>query len=324
MVNRFRRTAALPRRIGGLQCGQMLRRNILVFHSGALGDFVLSWPLALALGRVYAQSRIIFITYAQKGALAERVLRLESSDVEAGWHALFAERAATLPPRAAGMLDGAHAIYTFLGPSPTWLANVNRLNPQAKVVALQPRPIEPYAAHVSQWLLDQLREHAIERAATEQILRSIADRGVGFGRPGAGRDIVIHPGSGSPAKCWPIENYIELAARLRAAGRTVRFIVGEVEQERWPATAMNALAAAGELRRPATYLDLLNELATAGTFIGNDSGPGHLAAIIGVPTVSVFGPTDPRLWQPLGPNVRVLRVEPLASLPVERVLKLVT
>ena len=299
----------------------MLRRNVLVFHTGALGDFVLSWPLALALGRIYAQSRIIFITHAQKGALAERVLRLESTDIEAGWHALFTENATHLPPRAAGMLSGAHAIYTFATPSPEWLANVARLNPHAKVVALQPRPPEKYAQHASQWLLDQLCDYTVERAATEQLLRSIAARGVGFNRTGSARDIVIHPGSGSPAKCWSIEKYLELAERFRAAGHTVRFIVGEVEQERWPASALNALAAAGDLRRPETYLDLLNELATAGTFIGNDSGPGHLAAIIGVPTVSLFGPTDPRVWQPVGPSVQVVRAEPLSSLSVDQVLE---
>src|SRR3954470_3956038 len=107
----------------------MLRRNLLIFHAGALGDFVLSWPLALALGRVYAQSRIIYVTHTQKGALAERVLRLESTDLEGGWHVLFSEGAAALPPRAAAMLGGAHAVYSFLGSSPAWVANVNRLNP---------------------------------------------------------------------------------------------------------------------------------------------------------------------------------------------------
>ena len=67
----------------------MLRRNVLIFHSGALGDFILTWPLALALGRLFPQSRVFYVTARQKGLLAERVLRVESVDVETGWHHLF-------------------------------------------------------------------------------------------------------------------------------------------------------------------------------------------------------------------------------------------
>jgi ADP-heptose:LPS heptosyltransferase len=300
----------------------MLRRNVLIFHLGALGDFVLSWPLALALGRVFAQSRVIYVTHGQKGQLAERALRLESADVESiGWHGLFSDNAAGLSPRAMSLISGAHAIYTFVPPTPVWLANVNRINPQAKIVVIEPRPTTGFEGHISDWLLGQLREHAVERAATEQILRSIAERGIGrVNRATDSKPVVIHPGSGSPEKCWPIENYMELATRLRDGGRSVRFILGEVEQERWPADRINALAASAEVRRPQTYAELLNELAGAGIFVGNDSGPGHLAGIIGVATISIFGSaSDPTRWKPLGPGVRVLQGRPIDQITVDDV-----
>jgi ADP-heptose:LPS heptosyltransferase len=54
--------------------------------------------------------------------------------------------------------------------------------------------------------------------------------------------------------------------------------------------------------------------------ICNDSGPAHLGAIIGVPTLVLFGPTDPAVWKPLGPNVQVLRHEPLEKLLVSKVV----
>jgi ADP-heptose:LPS heptosyltransferase len=278
----------------------MLRRNVLIFHGGALGDFVLSWPLALALGRIYAQSRIIFVTHGQKGKLAERVLRLESSDVENGWQLLFSENAAP-PSPIAGLLEGAHAIYTFSSPTENWNANVARLNPAAKVVMLAGAPPAEFAGHAADWLVEQLRKHPIERAATEQILRSIGDRGIGFKHSGGG-DVVIHPGSGSPAKCWGVENFVRLAKRLREAGRKVRFVVGEVEMEKWPAQQIEGLAA----RRAGSYIELLDEISTAGVFVGNDSGPGHLAGIIGVPTVSIFMSTAAQRWKPIGPKVSVV------------------
>src|SRR5438552_11741739 len=82
-----------------------LRRNILIFHQGALGDFIVTWPLALGLARVMAQSRIFYVTSGQKGALAERALRVESVDVEGGWHQLFSQEP-RLPEPAARMLAG--------------------------------------------------------------------------------------------------------------------------------------------------------------------------------------------------------------------------
>ncbi len=295
----------------------MLRRNVLIFHAAALGDFVLTWPLAVALGRIYAQSRILYVTGGEKGRLAERVLRLESADADAGgWHHLYADDPAGLPERAGRLLGGAHAIY-FLGrPTPTWSANVARLNPAAAVVVADPTATGE--GHASERLLAQLATDKPAFEATRQILRSVADRGIGFNRP-AGRGVVLHPGAGSPDKCWPADRFAELAGRLTAAGRPVRFVIGEVERDRWPAPAVAALSAAAEVRQPATLLDLLSDVAAADLFVGNDSGPGHLAGILGVPTIALFGPTDPVLWRPLGPSVRTVRREPLASLPVDEV-----
>jgi heptosyltransferase-3 len=294
----------------------MLRRNVLIFHSAALGDFVLTWPFAVALARIYAQSRIIYVTHREKGLLAERVLRLESTDAEGGWHHLYAD-GGDPPERAGRLLAGAHAIYTFGTAPPAWLANVRRLNAAANLVVLDGSADGP--GHKSDQLLEELAPHRPEAEATRQILRSVADRGIGFNRP-PGTHVVIHPGAGSPDKCWPAECYMELAARLTAAGSAVRFVIGEVERERWSAEALRELASAAEVRQPTTLLDLLGEVSLATQFIGNDSGPGHLAAILGVPTLTLFGPTDPARWHPLGPSVRHLRRQPISSLTVDDVL----
>jgi ADP-heptose:LPS heptosyltransferase len=51
-------------------------------------------------------------------------------------------------------------------------------------------------------------------------------------------------------------------------------------------------------------------LSRCGAYVGNDSGVTHLAALSGVPTVAVFGPTDPAVWGPVGPNVRIIQAVP--------------
>ncbi|HSW50494.1 MAG TPA: glycosyltransferase family 9 protein, partial [Bryobacteraceae bacterium] len=55
--------------------------------------------------------------------------------------------------------------------------------------------------------------------------------------------------------------------------------------------------------------ELACRLAQARLYIGNDSGITHLAAASGVPVLALFGPTDPAVWAPRGPNVRVIATE---------------
>lgn len=295
------------------------RRNVLIFHLGALGDFVLTWPLAVALGRIYPQSRVFYVTHKQKGALAERVLRIDSADIETGWHHLFTPSIAqdTFSPPAAKLLASAHSVFSFLSNGQdAWSENVRSLAPDAELTTLRgPRDLGLPAADA---LLEELKPRPVVQTAVGQILKSIAERGIGVRRPPDG-SVVLHPGAGSPAKCWPIDRFIELAGRFRAEARTVRFVVGETERDRWPAAQLDALRQAGEVRESADYLQLFEVLQPASLFIGNDSGPGHLAGIIGVPTFSLFGPTDPNHWKPLGPQVQALRHEPLDALETDEV-----
>ena len=298
----------------------MLRRNVLILHTGALGDFVLCWPLVLALGRLHPQSRIIVVTQASKGVLAEAALRVESADVEHGWHGIFAGDS-KIDPRVATLIDGAHAIYSFLsGPDETFTQNLSARAPGAKVVALRTIPPEGWTKHASQWLLEQLAPQPAMRAAVEQILRSVSTRGIGTGRSHDG-DVVIHPGSGSPAKCWPFKRFVELIERLKRNRRDVRVLLGEVELERLSDVEIKSLEGLASVRRPASYLELYNELRSAAEMIGNDSGPAHLGAIVGVPTLALFGPaSDPAVWKPLGPRVLTLREETMEKLTVAKVL----
>jgi ADP-heptose:LPS heptosyltransferase len=299
---------------------RVLRRNVLILHTGALGDFVLAWPLILALGRIHPQSRIIVVTHASKGALAEAALHVESADIEQGWHALFAPAPAPAPDVALGerpakLIEGAHAIYSFVAGGDV----LAKVAPNAQVATLQPTPPADYAKHASQHLAEQLAKTPPVKSAVEQMLKSINLRGISTGRSHDG-DVVVHPGSGSREKCWPVERFLKVIERLRRSRKEVRVLLGEVELERFSVSEVKALEGAASVRRPGTYIELFNELRTASLFIGNDSGPSHLAGVMGLPTVALFGPTDPAVWRPLGPRVRALRHEPIEKLAVNDVL----
>ncbi len=297
------------------------RRNVLIFHLGALGDFILTWPLALALARIHAQSRIIYVTHAQKGKLAEKVLRLESADIESGWHHLFG-KASDLPPAQTRMLQGAHAIISFISSDgDQWSQNAKSIAPEAQLITLKSRPADddPFPGHISEWLASQLAPIPILHTAYTQLLRSVQQRGAGSGykRSPEERVIAVHPGSGSPAKCWPAKNYVKLVRKLVKSRHHVRVLLGEVEQERLSPEDRSHFAAVAEIVEPKDYLELLTHLGLANALVCNDTGPGHLCGIVGTPTFSLFGPTDPNRWRPLGPHVHTFRAQPIDSISVD-------
>jgi heptosyltransferase-3 len=117
---------------------------------------------------------------------------------------------------------------------------------------------------------------------------------------------VIHPFSGSPRKCWPLNRYQELA-RLLEPHIPVRWCAG-------PEAPLPEAVRIGDLYELACWL------ATARVYIGNDSGITHLAAAVGTPVVALFGPTDPRIWAPRGPRVRVIAKPTLHDIAVDEVL----
>lgn len=109
---------------------------------------------------------------------------------------------------------------------------------------------------------------------------------------------VIHPFSGSAKKNWPLDRYVELASQLDLPAA---FTAGPDE----------TLPAGMATRRFDNLWDLATWFANAVYYIGNDSGPTHLAAAVGTPTLAIFGPSDPRVWAP--PNARVVRADTAAG-----------
>jgi ADP-heptose:LPS heptosyltransferase len=83
-------------------------------------------------------------------------------------------------------------------------------------------------------------------------------------------------------------------------------VLGEAERERWPAARLDRWREARNVCEPADAVALSQRIAGASCYIGNDSGPTHLAAQLGVPTIALFGPSDRRVWRPVGPAVTVI------------------
>jgi lipopolysaccharide heptosyltransferase II len=121
----------------------------------------------------------------------------------------------------------------------------------------------------------------------------------------------LHPGAGRPIKCWPAERFAHLADRMiEQLGATV-ILFGTAEDER----AVNRFL--HQVRRSDRVVSLVSELSLShfmailerlDFFVGNDSGPTHLAAAAGIPTLGVYaGTIDAAQWAPLGPKAAVIQ-----------------
>lgn len=119
---------------------------------------------------------------------------------------------------------------------------------------------------------------------------------------------VVHPGSGSRHKCCRPAVLAKTVDFLQARGNVPILIEGPADEDMVMLVCNQVEKLPAVLRHP-DLLTVAGVLAQAGLYVGHDSGITHLAAVLGVPTVALFGPTDVRRWGPRGPNVRILTGE---------------
>jgi heptosyltransferase-2 len=127
--------------------------------------------------------------------------------------------------------------------------------------------------------------------------------------------IVLAPGAtyGS-SKVWPIDRFGSLARRLADQTGWTIVVVGAAGERSVGSRILAEAGIAGENLAGATTLgELISILRGARITIGNDSGPVHLAAALGRPTVAVFGPTSIEWTAPRGVAVRIVRGEAACS-----------
>ncbi len=138
--------------------------------------------------------------------------------------------------------------------------------------------------------------------------------------PGAFALIVPGGSAHRPEKRWPLERFAELARLLSARGTSPVLIGAAAETPVLDAIARRAPGAIDLGGR--TGLGQIAALARRATCaVGNDTGPIHIAATVGSPTVALFGAaSDPAQSGPCGEAVTVLRRVPLAGLPVADVI----
>lgn len=132
-----------------------------------------------------------------------------------------------------------------------------------------------------------------------------------FAAPPEPRDpyVVIHPFASAPDKTWPAERFFDIARRV---GLQPVILAGPGDD----ASPFSRF----EVLRNAPISEVKSAISGAQLFIGNDSGPAHIAAAFGVPVVVLFGPSNPVTWAPWRTESQVLTSpEGMNGITVEQV-----
>lgn len=292
-------------------CGAM---EWLILHGGALGDLVLTLQLVRRLPQVSQGAGVTLVTRTDPGVPVDslrRVRRVASEGL--GLHWLYAAEEGRPPERLKGLVAGRFVLSALGGTDSRPHERLAWLGAR-HVYSLDPRPAAGCAAHITTQWQRRLEEQGIVLAKCVYEQRSVGDGGAvrptGQGQIEEGGGVHIHPGSGGRSKCWALAAFLDVGQRLREAGYPVQFVLGPAELEQWSRQTIASIQERFAVVCPVSTRTLAEELRGVAVFVGNDAGPSHLAAFVGVPTVTVFGPTDARIWHPLGPRAVAIQGDP--------------
>jgi hypothetical protein len=267
----------------------------LVYHGGALGDYITTLPAIRTWRRLRSGGRLVLLGRPAHATLCPGLFDDAWDAGEARFASLFG---GTPDRRLAPLLQVFDTALLFTPSSSALPAGLAALGVRA-VVRQDPFPPEGGPAmHVVDWHLSLFAPGEVNER--DRVPRIDLPAGPAAAvEPGT---VALAPGSGSPSKNWPLPLWAALAGALADAGAPVAWIVGPAEQGL-------ALPRGCTAWRDLPLPELAARLSRAAVYVGNDSGVSHLAAAAGCRCVVLFGPTSPALWAPRGRSVRVMQGE---------------
>jgi heptosyltransferase I len=295
--------------------------RILICRLSAIGDCILTMPLASALRRQFPDA---FIAWAVQGAgaplieehpavdLAIRISKQEFRSPLGLWR--LRQRLRTQKFELAIDPQGLtkSALVSWLSGAPR---RIGFARPVGREISpcLQTELVQSRQSHVVDRYLELLGPLGIKEPraefrfpadeATRRKLAPFLDQ-----PPLQSGFAVVNPGAGWDSKLWPAERYGEVAHHLASRHRLSTVIVWAGERERAWGGEIEASSQGHAILAPKTTLLELGELLRrARLFVGSDTGPLHMAAAVGVSCVGIYGPTRPEECGPYGSGHRAVQ-----------------
>jgi hypothetical protein len=322
-------------------------KKVVILRPGALGDVLAVRGVIRFVKDALPRAEIGLVAAGERGAL---LCREGWADRHYDWERaafswLFGDGTSPVPAALRAVFSGCDWILCYTDSEDGWAgleARLNTLSPASAKVFCPSRPPAGHEQPIGKWLLQAPIAFCERYGLLEPEYRpdpgGLAAARLTFTEPppfmpfSPGEYAVIHPGSGSRTKNWPLAQFVELGklmmairdgqGRLAFAGIVITS--GEADGELGERLCQ-ALPGSFHVRQPELVV-LADLLAYAKAYLGNDSGVSHLAASVaaadgGFPAETVlFGPSDSRIWAPPGALALSLGVG-MDSLGPEKILE---
>ncbi|MCX6978770.1 MAG: glycosyltransferase family 9 protein [Verrucomicrobia bacterium] len=288
-----------------------MQPRILVIRGGAIGDFILTLPAIRLLRENFPAAHLEILGYTHIAALAKgRFYADATRSIEYSALAGFFIPNSTLAPDLVDYFASFHQVVSYLfDPDLFFESNLRRAGVKNLLPAYsRPNPTE----HIARQLAKPLQSLALFLDNPAPLLHpSTSDHAFAetFLGDSSAPLIAIHPGSGSPLKNWPLDNWKILFLWLLSLHPQPRILLvgGEADHPQLLFLSSLAPQSSCPLAKDLALPPLPPILSRATLFIGHDSGISHLAAATNCPCLLLFGPTDPNVWAPANPQVSILR-----------------
>lgn len=271
--------------------------TILLSRSGALGDCLLTLPLAVHIKNIFPGSSLHVLGNHAMCSVA----RL--SGLFNGYHSIEDRMFAKLfygfeNDEGLRKFFSSYDNVIFLSAGDKVSLEKNILAAGAGACkVIDPRPLPGTNAHITCQLIAHFEncdpaDIRIPKEYGVPVEKTISDTHM---------ELVIHPGSGGEVKNWPADRFLSIANK---SDFPVSIVLGPAELER----GLDRLFGAGQypIKRSSSLTELRKILKNAAVMLGNDSGATHFSAAMNVQTVALFGPTDASVWHPLGDTVNLI------------------
>ena len=307
-------------------------KNILIIKPSALGDIVLALPALAALRRSFPQARISWLVRPEFADLLcgqpdlNELIFFDRRLLGKWW---YQPKALTKLIQFCNMLRGGRfdLVFDFQGLFRTgffgWMTGCKRRFGMAGA-----------REFACMFYTDKVRQDSTCIHLVDYYLKMVASAGaqqggIGFKLPQDSKAdeqvkklliskkvntenyVVLVPGAAQPEKRWPVERFAQLADKIADKfGMSVVATSSESERASVDVLLASAKAYVVNLAGRTTIRELISLLKGASLIISNDTGPGHIAAALGVPVVMIFGPTNPARVCPYKKPDCVVAIEP--------------
>ena len=280
---------------------------------------LLALPALRIFRRAFPRYTLELMGRPERLSLVNFDLQAESiHSIDQAGMAYFYSDGGSLPPRLSTFFSSFSGVLVFGKDIGSILVkNLSRVGVD-RVITIPSFPPQESGIHVSEYLVRSLRAAGFEGQSSfsplrlpEEALNFARHLRTGLGLKEGERVLAIHPGSGSPGKNWDAKKFAAVADW--ASERCQVLLISGPAQDGVEEVRDSVKKARPLVADNLPLIHLAAVLKASKAYLGNDSGITHLAASLGLPTVALFGPTDPALWGPKGPGVRIVYAKNLST-----------